>query len=142
MPSNICIIEVNLGVDINDLISDDIKSLTARSQEDLDKALEAAKAAKLFRDNKIKHQQQIEDSINGVLETVYELLVVAGDDGMPVSACMAKVIPFIGTPAALTLRFKSYLDKKGNPFILDRKKIFGTQHYVLIPFNHETPESK
>lgn len=135
MATNICIIDIDLGINIDHLISDDIKSLTARSQEELDKALELAKAAKLLRDNKAKHEKQIETSINNVLTDVYNMLVEAADEGVPVSTCMGKVVPFITTPAALTTRMRTFLERNGNQYILDRKKIFATQHYVLIPFN-------
>lgn len=135
MATNICIIDIDLGINIERLISDDIKSLTARSQEELDKALEAAKAAKLLRDNKAEHEKKIETSINNVLTDVYNMLVEAAEEGVPVSTCMGKVVPFITTPAALTTRMRTFLERNGNQYILDRKKIFATQHYVLIPFN-------
>lgn len=135
MPTKICIINVDLGTSIDDIIANEVEAITGAARKELDSAIDLAKTTKLIKEEKETAVKESNDKITNVLEKVYTKLIEAGDIGLAVSTVMVEVIDIIPNSSALTTRMKSLLSQKGNPHIIKRIKHHGTPHYVLVPFN-------
>lgn len=135
MATKVQIIDVDLGLSINDIIAAEVEDITGAARRELDIALDTAKTiqrVKLEKETEIKAADQ---KLLDALDKAFLNLADAGDAGLPVSAVMATVIEVIPNSSAFTLRMKGVLSQKGNPYRLERIKIYGTAHYRFVPFN-------
>lgn len=133
--AKITIINVDLGVDINSIISEDIQALTGESRAKLDEAIDAAKAVERVKAERTQAAQAATDKVTNVIMEAYDKIMAAGDVGLPVSSVMAIVVGIIPNSSAFTLRMKNILFSKGNLYVLERVKHHGTPHYRLMPYN-------
>jgi hypothetical protein len=111
------------------------KNITGVARRELDAALNLAKDIQRVKLEKEAATKAIDDKLATAISTAYDSLVAAGDTGIPVSTVMSTVADAIPNTSAFTIRMKSSLSAKGNPYILERKKVHGTPHYVLTPYN-------
>ena len=138
MPTKVSIIEVNLGEDIDDMISEDVIELTQEAKQELDNTIAVAKNVQKLKEQKDLEKQKSKDDLQETLNTAYDGLIEAGNGGVLVEDIMESVKPLIKTASAFSLRMKTYLRNKGNEYIMKRKKIDKKPHYVLEPYNKES----
>lgn len=136
MPTKICIIDVDLGLSVNDIIAEEVEDITGAARRELDTAIETAKITQKIKDEKVTAAKEADLKLAAAMDKAFESLVAAGDNGLAVSTVIAEVADVIPNSSAFTLRMKGVLSQKGNPYILERKKVHGTPHYVLVPFNN------
>jgi hypothetical protein len=137
MPTKVCIIDVDLGLSVDDIIGEEVEDLTGAAAKELNNALEIAKATQRVKQERDAATRKADTKLNDAMEGAFKSLVEAGDAGLPVSTVMAAVTGVVPNSSAFALRMKSILSQKGNPYILERKKVHGTPHYVFMPFNYQ-----
>lgn len=135
MAVKVCIIDVDLGISIEQLIAESAEELTSNTQKELDQAIELAKASQKIKLDRDQVKKETDVKFTTRLQEAYDMILQSGDQGVPVSMVIAKVNDIIATPASFTARFKAYLNSRGNEYILDRKQVHGTPHYTMKPFN-------
>ncbi len=135
MATKVVIIDIDLGLSVNDIINEEIEDLTGAAIKELDNALEIAKATQRVKLEKEAAARETDTKLNDAMEEAFKNLVEAGAAGLPVSAVMNTVASVVPNSSAFTLRMKGILSQKGNPYFLERQKVHGTPHYVFIPFN-------
>ena len=137
--TNVTIIEVNLGADIDTIISEDVKELTGTAKKELDDAIDLAQQRDALRNKKSTEKKQTSDALTGVMITAFGRLVDAGTEGILCSDVMTIVSEHIPNSSAFALRMRKILKDQGSPYILERKKRKGNWHYIFSPFNEENP---
>ena len=136
--TNVFTIELDLGFELEDLINNEINSLSEESQKLLDNsienALEKQKVKFTKREAKTKQDQQLNDT----LTAVYNKLLGSIKDGVPVATIMEVCKPTIETLTSFQSKFKAFMRTKGNPYYLAKVKKNKVQYYYLLPFNETT----
>lgn len=129
------IIDVDLDISVDAIIADEIKSLTAESATELDNAIEITKLTQKIKADRDRAVQDASDKIVAAIKTTYDAMVAAGDNGLPASSFMKDIEDAIPNISAFTIRMKKFLSDNGSEYFLDKKKVHGTPHYILVPFN-------
>jgi hypothetical protein len=135
--AKVSIIEINLGADINEIISENVEELTGQAKHELDQAIELAKQRDALREQKTNDKKEADNAVTAVMETAYQRLVDAGPEGIICSDIMDTVSEHVPNSSAFALRMKKILRDKGNPYSLTRKKHKGNPHYIFRIFNSE-----
>lgn len=137
MPTKVSIIEVDLGEDIDSMISEDVIELTQEAKQELDNTIAVAKNVQKLKEQKDLSKQKSKDDLQKILDTTYNNLTEADNKGILAEDIVESVKPLIKTASAFSLRMKTYLRNKGNEYIMVRKKIDKKPYYVLEPYNKE-----
>jgi hypothetical protein len=135
MPTKVCIIDIDLGISIDDIIAEDAATLAGQAQAELDQAIEIAKDTQRVQEERAQQTKTANNRLSAAMEDAYQNLEKVGEIGLPVNTVMSIVIDVVPNSSAFTLRMKHLLAQKGNPFYLERKKIGGVPHYRFLPFN-------
>lgn len=138
--TKVTIIAVDLGASVDDIIAESVAELTGQAKVELDQAMGVARETQRVRIEREQAAQAATDKLTTAMNAAYDALINASSTGLPVSSVMAIVADAVPNSSAFTLRMKHILAEKGNPYILERKKIHGTPHYVFTPFN-QTPSA-
>lgn len=139
--AKLTIIDVDLGQDVESIIADDVKSLTAKNQSDIDKALEQKQSVLKERNEKLIKTTNAERQSQEALEKVYNALLVAKQADMHLS--LEKMVeissPVITSSSALVMRLQTYIKKfHGNKYVLNRITRDKKPAYQLINYNVES----
>lgn len=137
--TKVLIFSIDLG-DINSIIAEDVAQLTGKAAEELDKAISTQKALQAIKEKKETDKQEAESSMNAVLNTIYDKLVDAGADGLPVNDIITEASSIVPTASAFSLRMKNILKSRGNTYALLRKQRKGIAYYIFMPFNASEQE--
>lgn len=137
MATKVSVIEIDLGVDVDSIISENLEALTGKAKQELDTAIELIKQRDELKNKKKNEKDKANDAITQSIEEAYNKLVGADSDGVLCSDIIDIVSNNIANASAFTLRMKKFLRDNGNQYTLQRKKIKGNQHYILLPFNKE-----
>lgn len=134
MATNVSIIEIDLG-EIEKIISEDIAEISGNAREKLDQSINERKAIERVKQERNKIKEAANSKLSNMLESTYDKLLASGNEGVPVSEILADVNELITTPSAFTLRMKTLLKEKGNPFIIKRITVAKIPRYILETFN-------
>lgn len=140
--AKVSIIEIDLGADIDEIISENVEELTGNAKRELDQAIELAKQRDEIREQKATEKKKADDAVTTVMDVAYQRLVDAGADGVLCSDIMEIVNEHVPNSSAFSLRMKKILRDQGNPYALSRKKRKGNPHYIFSPFNQEDGEDQ
>lgn len=135
--TEVTIIEIDLGVDVDDIITKNIEALTEKSKKDLDLAIQIAKDKEKVRERLKSEKESSNDALGMAMEFVYNKLVDSIPNGVPCEEVMEILKDNVVNQTAFTIRMKKVLRDRGNPYFLSRKKISGIQHYIFTEFNGE-----
>jgi cyanate lyase len=138
--TKVSIIDVQLDMSIDDIISADVAKLTGKSQKILDDAIATQKAVEEQKAKRDAAKKESDDEITSTLDKIYTTIEESKEDGIPVDEAMKIGEGIIPNTSALTLRLKTLLRSNGNPYRLERKKRKGVATYYFIPFNDETTD--
>lgn len=133
--TKICIIDVDIGINIDEMISEDIIQLTGNSRNQLDGAIETAKEVQRVKTEKDQASKNATDKTDKTLQSIYSKLLDSKNDGISANDVAVEISGVITTMSAFTLKMKKFLSDNGNKFILEKKKIDGTVKYILTPYN-------
>jgi hypothetical protein len=131
--TKIVIIDVDLGINIDDIITEAVASYNTEFKTQLDQAIEIAQSIKKTKDNR----EQAVNKLTTTMDIAYEALEKAGETGLPINIVMNYVADTITNPSAFALRMKNILFQKGNKYILKRIKRDKEQYYAFIKFNND-----
>lgn len=134
------IVDVDLGQDIADIISDDVEEMTGQLQQVIDEAIEEKRTVETERIKKAAAKTEKSKQILEALDAVYTALLEASgrDEMVGLTSMMSLVHPVITNSSALILQLKSYIRKhKGNEYVLTRRTRDKKPVYLLVPFNAE-----
>lgn len=137
MATKVVIIDVDLGLSVDDIINKEVEDLTGAATKELNDALAIAKATQKVKLEKETAARESDTKLSRAMEEAYQKILETKDIGLPVSAAMTIVADVVPNSSAFTLRMKTILSQKGNPYILERKKVHGTPHYIFTPFNQQ-----
>jgi len=129
------IIEIDLGTDIDNIISENVEELTGQAKADLDIAIETAKDRDKLKERKTSDKKVSDNATTEVMTAAYDILAAAGEKGILCSEIMKIVSERIPNTSAFSLRMKKVLRTKENPFALSRKKVNGNPHYIFTIYN-------
>ncbi len=135
MATKVVVIDVDLGLSVDNIIGEEVEDLTGAAAKELDNAIETAKITQKVKLDQENAEREANTKLNAAMEIAFQSLIEAGEIGLPVSTVMTTVNGVVPNSSAFTLRMKGILSQKGNPYTLERKKIHGTPHYVFMPFN-------
>lgn len=129
----VCIIPVELGEGVAEIISEELTSLTQENRDQLEVLRQTALTTVKVRDDKSAQSRVAKDAIQNLLKAAADRLLAAGEAGVPSAEIMELVRPLITTTPAFTLRMKTYLRAGGNQHVVARVK----DNYLLRPYNQE-----
>lgn len=137
--AKVVVINVDLGIDINQIIAASTQELTEGAKKELDNAIEVAKAAKNIKSNKTTARTELNSQLSNLMEEIFISLEKAGSNGVSVESIIDRTKHLIPNTSAFTLRMNNILSIKGNPYRLVRAKINGIPHYLFTAFNSTIP---
>lgn len=137
----VLIIDIDLGINVDELISKCSRDLTKEAREQLDGALAIHLEAKQLKDQKATAKQRASDGISTVLQQTYKDLESAGQKGILATGIMETVGQYISNASAFSLRMNKYLASLNNPYRLVRVKREGDNYYVFESFNEVLPKT-
>jgi len=140
--AQISIIEVNLGINIGDLINEDVVGLVGEAQQELETAIAVAKQVVALKEQKQREVQDSLDKTHGVMLKAYEMLVQAGNKGVLAADILAVTSEVIPQASAFALRMKKILKEEGNKYALVRKQISGQPYYLFLRYNITEEETQ
>lgn len=133
--TKVSIIEIDLGINIADLINEDVVGLVGEAQKELETAIAVAKKVAALKEQKQQESDAANTKITTVMNTAYDALREAGEHGVPIEQIGTIIEGAIPNISAFTLRMKKILRDKGNPYAITRKRINGKPSYIFIPYN-------
>lgn len=137
--TKVSIIDIDLG-EIDKIISKGVSELHGEAAEKLEVAIKERKKVEEVRIKRQQEKTQTANAITKVMDSAYDKLVDAGDKGIPANDILELVQPVIANASAFTLRMKTILREKGNPYVIKRKKIQKVSCYIFEPFNAKENE--
>lgn len=138
--SKVFIIEVDLGIDIDEVINEDVAELVGESQQKLETAISVAKESQEKSQQRKLQQQESTDRAHRLMMKAYSMLEEAGASGVPAKDILATVQPTVATASAFSLRMKKILKNEGNEYMLERKKINSEPHYIFSAYNQSADD--
>lgn len=133
--SKVVIIDVDLGLDLDAIITESAKELTKNARDELDQAIAVMDSARRLKEESDRQKSEAASSIDNAMLALYDKLAAAGPNGIAVDVIMESVKAFIPNSSAFTLRMNNLLSKRDNPYRLIRAKVNGSPHYIFTPFN-------
>ncbi len=127
MKSKLVVINVDLGMSVQDLIDKEVEIFTGETKKLVEKMVEEQKHV---QETKLKIEEEKRQASN-ILEQIFSELEAAGDDGLPVDSTWERVKDVVSTPSAFTLKIKNMILNKGLKKMFVRLKINKKEHYVL-----------
>lgn len=138
--TKIVVVDIDLGISIDNIIAENVAELTGKAKVELDQAMDVAREIQKVRIEREQAAQIATDKLTAAMNQAYDALVNAGEVGLPVSTIMGMVAEVVPNASAFTTRMKHILLEKQNPYVLDRKKLYGTPHYKFVPYNCTEPQ--
>jgi len=127
MKSKITIIDVDLGVSVQDLIDKEVEIFTGETKKLVDKMVEQQKH---IQDTKKRIEDEKRKNIE-ILDAIYNDLDNAGDNGLPVQEIWDRAKEAISTPSAFALKMKYMMNEKGSKKLFVRAKINKVERYIF-----------
>ena len=135
--AKVVVIDVDLGMNLDQLIAESAQELTKNAKKELDGAISIAQSVKKVKEEKEAQKAEQTSGISIAMEEAYKKLESAGSRGIPVDTIIASVKQYIPNSSAFMLRMKNVLSVKDNPYRLIRAKIDNVPHYLFTAFNKE-----
>jgi len=132
MKTKILVIPINLGYSIDDIIHTDLIELTQESQQQLNRAINIAKAVQAVKDQK---QQVITEKITRfqeALEKSYTLIQESGNVGCPINDIKEVITKYDISLSTLTTKLKCMLKERQPNHDLEKVRRNNVQYYKFI----------
>lgn len=139
--AQVSIIEVDLGIQISDLINEDVSGLVGEAQQELENAIAVAKKTVELKEQKQREAKEANDKVYQAMMQAHEALVNAGDQGVLVTDILKMTAEAVPTASSFSLRMKKILKDEGNKYALVRKQINSKPHYLFLRYNLTQEES-
>lgn len=135
MKTKILVIPINLGYSIDDIIHTDLIELTQESQQQLNKAINIAKAVQAVKDQK---QQLVAEKITRfqeALEKSYTMIQESGQVGCPLTEIKEVISKYDISLSTLTTKLKCMLKERQPNHDLEKVRRNNIQYYKFISLN-------
>lgn len=129
------VINIDLGIKVDDLISQDIAEISGHARAVLTEAIDTQRKLVAVREAREAEKKAATDAITDALEKAYTIMFDGPDDGVLSTQLLAIVQPHIPTLSAFSLRMKTMLRDKGNDYILKKSGTGPRTRYRLEAFN-------
>jgi 2-phospho-L-lactate guanylyltransferase (CobY/MobA/RfbA family) len=135
--AKLSIIEIDLGININDIIQENVEAVTGDAKKQLDAAISVAKQKVELANKQKLTKQKSHDDLNNIMITAYEKLEQSGENGCLCSDILNIVQEHVANASAFSLRMKKILREKDNPYTLKRFKKQGNPRYRFESYNEQ-----
>jgi hypothetical protein len=129
MKTRFIVIPVNLGINIDDIISTDLTGLTTESRSELDKALNIAKAVQSVKIEKTKQKEEKTTKLQQNIITLYEAIKNAANTGISSKDIKIALNDESANLSTLTSKLRVYLKEQDPDLELEKVTRAGTIYY-------------
>lgn len=133
--SKLSIIKIDLDFNIEQLIKDEVSTISKSTNNLIEQSIANAQLVQQVKDKKTKEKEDASLKQHTALTTIYHKLLDKLSEGVPASTIYEMATDIASSPSGFTLKFKGFLNDKGNPYIIQKIKKNGTQYFILIPYN-------
>ena len=140
--AKVSIIDVDLSLEINGIISDEVIAITQQNLTDVETALEPVRAARVARQQKIDSLSAKTNLKTDRLTIIRAKMIEVGNKGITQSDLEALGGDSYASISALVLGLKTFLRKTHHSeYVLLKKRSAGNTIYYLRPFNFSPQDS-
>jgi len=129
MKTRFIVIPVNLGINIDDIISTDLTDLTTESRSELDKALNIAKAVQSVKIEKTKQKEEKTTKLQKNIIALYEAIKNANTTGVSSKDIKTILNDESANLSTLTPKLRTYLKEQDPEYELEKVTRAGTVYY-------------
>jgi hypothetical protein len=129
MKTRFIVIPVNLGINIDDIISTDLTDLTTESRSELDKALNIAKAVQSVKIEKTKQKEEKTTKLQQNIIALYEAIKNANTTGVSSKDVKTLLNDESANLSTLTPKLRTYLKEQDPEYELEKVTRAGTVYY-------------
>ena len=129
MKTRFIVIPVNLGINIDDIISTDLTDLTTESRSELDKALNIAKAVQSVKIEKTKQKEEKTTKQQQNIIALYEAIKNANTTGVSSKDMKTILNDESANLSTLTPKLRTYLKEQDPEYELEKVTRAGTVYY-------------
>jgi len=129
MKTRFIVIPVNLGINIDDIISTDLTDLTTESRSELDKALNIAKAVQSVKIEKTKQKEEKTTKLQQNIIALYEAIKNANITGVSSKDIKTILNDESANLSTLTPKLRTYLKEQDPEYELEKVTRAGTVYY-------------
>ncbi len=129
MKTRFIVIPVNLGINIDDIISTDLTDLTTESRSELDKALNIAKAVQSVKIEKTKQKEEKTTKLQQNIIALYEAIKNASTTGVSSKDVKTLLNDESANLSTLTPKLRTYLKEQDPEYELEKVTRAGTVYY-------------
>jgi len=129
MKTRFIVIPVNLGINIDDIISTDLTDLTTESRSELDKALNIAKAVQSVKIEKTKQKKEKTTKLQLNIIALYEAIKNANITGVSSKDIKTILNDESANLSTLTPKLRTYLKEQDPEYELEKVTRAGTVYY-------------
>jgi hypothetical protein len=129
MKTRFIVIPVNLGINIDDIISTDLTDLTTESRSELDKALNIAKAVQSVKIEKTKQKEEKTTKLQQNIIALYEAIKNANTTGVSSKDIKTILNDESANLSTLTPKLRTYLKEQDPEYELEKITRAGTIYY-------------
>jgi len=129
MKTRFIVIPVNLGINIDDIISTDLTDLTTESRSELDKALNIAKAVQSVKIEKTKQKEEKTTKLQLNIIALYEAIKNANITGVSSKDIKTILNDESANLSTLTPKLRTYLKEQDPEYELEKVTRAGTVYY-------------
>jgi len=128
----ISIFDVDLGLNINEVITGAIQELTSEAQSQLDQTIELAKITQKLRIENEQNKKQAATKLEDDMNAAYAKLAETVNVGIPTTELLNMVSGSCSTHSTFSLRMNKMLYNKGNEYILKNKVVKGVKMTMFV----------
>ena len=136
--SKLSIIRIDLDFNIEQLIKDEVSNISKSTNNLIEQSIANAQLVQQVKDKKAKEKEDASLKQTTILTTIYHKLLDQLSEGVPATTIYSMAADVASSPSGFTLKFKGFLNEKGNPYIIHKVKKNGTQYFILLPYNTKT----
>ena len=134
MKTKFLVIPVNLGFDVDDIITTDLTELTSESRSELNKAINIAKAAQNLLTEKTKAKEEKTSRLQQDIVKIYDSIISNGNTGTT-SKEIRELIGQDVNMSTLTAKLKLHIKGQNEKLELEKVTRAGVVYYRITEVN-------
>ena len=134
MKTKFLVIPVNLGFDVDDIITTDLTELTSESRSELNKAINIAKAAQNILTEKTKAKEEKTSKLQQDIAKIYDSIISKGNTGTTSKEIRDLIGPEVNM-STLTAKLKLHIKGQNENLELEKVTRAGIVYYRITEVN-------
>jgi hypothetical protein len=134
MKTKFLVIPVNLGFDVDDIITTDLTELTSESRSELNKAINIAKAAQNIVTEKTKAKEEKTSRLQQDVVKIYDSMTSKGNTGTTSKEIRDLIGPEVNM-STLTAKLKLHIKTQNEKLELEKVTRAGVVYYRITEVN-------